>query len=57
MATADDTSQPGLPEEVFFVIPRERYRDVMLRESLALAVAAAGLGGLLLVAVRRRRPG
>jgi hypothetical protein len=58
LATAyEDTNQPGLPDEVFFDIPRERYLDVVARESVALA-AGAGLSGWLLTAVvRRRRPG
>jgi hypothetical protein len=46
-----------LPQEVMFVVPRERYHDVVAREAAALGVAGLGMGGLLLVAVRRRRPG
>jgi hypothetical protein len=51
-----DPSQIG-PEEVMYVIPGERYMDVVARESAALAGAGLGLGGVLLLLVRRRRPG
>jgi hypothetical protein len=48
---------PNQPQEVFFVIPGERYPEVVLRESLALLGVTAAAGGLLLYLVRRRRPG
>jgi hypothetical protein len=48
---------PNQPQEVFFVIPGERYPEVVLRESLALLGVTAAAGGLLLFLVRRRRPG
>ncbi len=46
-----------MPQEVIFVIPRERYPEVVLRESAALVGAGLALSGLLLLTVRRRRPG
>jgi hypothetical protein len=45
-----------LPEDVFFVIPRERYPDVVLRESLALVSGTALVAALLAFSVQRRRP-
>lgn len=46
-----------LPEQLHYVIPGSRYPDVVARESAALIGGGLGLGGVLLVAVRRRRPG
>jgi hypothetical protein len=51
-----DPSQIG-PEEVHYVIPGERYQDVVARESAALLGVATGLSGLLVLVVGRRRPG
>lgn len=45
-----------LPEEVYFLIPRERYPDVVLREGLALAAGTALVAVLLAFSVQRRRP-
>jgi hypothetical protein len=45
------------PQEVIFVIPGERYPEVVLRESAALLAVGLAAGGLLLVVVGRRRPG
>lgn len=44
------------PVPVLLMIPRERYGEVVMRESAALVGAGVVLSGLLLVAVRRRRP-
>jgi hypothetical protein len=46
-----------LPEQVMYVIPGHRYHDVVVRESASVIGGALGLGGVLLLAVRRRRPG
>lgn len=46
-----------LPRVVQYVISREHYGEVVLRESVTLVGAGLALSGLLLVAVRRRRPG
>jgi putative exporter of polyketide antibiotics len=46
-----------MPQPVLFMISRERYGDVVLRESVAFVGAGLALSGLLLIAVRRRRPG
>lgn len=46
-----------LPEQVIFVIPGERYGEVVARESAILGSVALVLGGLTLAVVRRRRPG
>jgi hypothetical protein len=51
-----DIPLEDLPDEVFFLIPRERYPDVVLRESLALVAGTALLAGVLVVSVQRRRP-
>jgi putative exporter of polyketide antibiotics len=53
----DEEPDPNQPQEVFFVIPGERYPEIVLRESLALLGMTAAAGGLLLFLVRRRRPG
>jgi hypothetical protein len=45
-----------LPDEVFFLIPRERYPDVVLREGLALVAVTVVMLGLLALSVQRRRP-
>lgn len=50
-----DPSQ--LPTQVLFAIPGERYPEVVLRESAALLAGGLALSGLLLLTVRRRRPG
>ena len=44
------------PRPILLMIPRERYGEVVLRDSAALVGAGALLSGFLLVAVRRRRP-
>jgi hypothetical protein len=46
-----------MPMPVLLMIPRERYGEVVIRESAALVGAGVLVSGLLLVAVRRRRPG
>jgi hypothetical protein len=46
-----------MPRVVLYVISRERYGEVVLRESVALVAGGAALSGLLLLTVRRRRPG
>jgi hypothetical protein len=46
-----------MPRVVQYVISREHYGEVVLRESVALVGAGVAVSGLLLVAVRRRRPG
>jgi hypothetical protein len=51
-----DPSQIG-PEQVTYMIPGARYPDVAARESAALVGAGIGLSGVLLLVVRRRRPG
>jgi hypothetical protein len=51
-----DPSQIG-PEQVSYMVPGERYPEVVARESLALVAASAGLSGVLLLLVQRRRPG
>jgi len=48
---------PNQPQEVFFVVPGERYPEVVLRESAALVAVALVGGGFLFFIVRRRRPG
>jgi hypothetical protein len=45
-----------MPRPILLMIPRERYGEVVIRESAALVGAGMLLSGLLLVAVRRRRP-
>jgi hypothetical protein len=45
-----------LPQPVFYGIGGDRYGDVVLRESLALAVLGTALGGIAIAAVQRRRP-
>jgi hypothetical protein len=47
----------ALPREVLFVIPGERYPEVVLRESGALLAGALAVSPLLLWTVMRRRPG
>lgn len=51
-----DPSEIG-PEQVTYMIPGERYQDVVARESAALVGAGLGVCGILLLLVRRRRPG
>jgi hypothetical protein len=51
-----DPSQIG-PQQVTYAIPGTRYPDVVARESAALVGAGIGLSGVLLLVVRRRRPG
>jgi hypothetical protein len=51
-----DPSQIG-PEQVTYMIRGERYPQVVARESLALVAGGVGLCGVLLLLVRRRRPG
>jgi hypothetical protein len=46
-----------LPEEVPYVVYRERYPEVVARESAALASGWLVLGGMLVLVVQRRRPG
>ena len=57
LSTAGDVPGPGMPEEVFFAIPRERYPDVVLRESLALVTVGGLLSGGLALVISRRRSG
>ena len=57
LATAGDRPGPDMPEEVFFAIPRERYPDVVLRESLVLVAVGGLLSGALVLVISRRRPG
>ncbi len=45
-----------LPEQVLFVIPGERYPEVVLRESVTLMGTGLALTGMLLLTVERRRP-
>jgi hypothetical protein len=51
-----DPSEIG-PEQVTYMIPGEWYHDVVARESAALVGAGAGLSGVLMLTVLRRRPG
>jgi hypothetical protein len=51
-----DPSQIG-PEQVTYLIRGERYPEVVARESAALLGAGVCLCGVLLLLVRRRRPG
>jgi hypothetical protein len=51
-----DPSQIG-PEQVTYIVRGERYPEVVARESLALVAGGAGLCGVLLLLVERRRPG
>lgn len=53
----EETDASVLPQEVFFSIPRDRYLDVVLRESAALVVASLAVAGFLGMVVSRRRPG
>lgn len=53
----EDQPQTGLPEEVMFVIPRERYGDVVLRESAALVAVIGGVSLALIRLLQRKRPG
>jgi hypothetical protein len=53
----DEPDPNAMPREVLFVIPGERYPEVVLRESAALAAGALVAGGVLLWTVMRRRPG
>jgi hypothetical protein len=57
MSYEGDTPDPNEPVGVMFMIPRERYPEVVLREGVSLIIVGAALTGLLLVAVQRRRPG
>jgi hypothetical protein len=45
-----------MPVPVLLMIPRERYGEVVLRESVALVGAGLAMSSLLLFAVRKRRP-
>jgi len=61
MSWDPDSGEPepdpaDMPVPVLLMIPRERYGEVVIRESAALVGAGVLLSGLLLVAVRRRRP-
>jgi hypothetical protein len=56
---ANDYQEPDpatLPQEVFYGIGADRYADVVVRESLAMAVLTAVLAGAAALVVRRRRP-
>jgi hypothetical protein len=53
----DEPDPSAMPHEVLFVIPGERYPEVVLRESGALVAAALAVSALLLWTVMRRRPG
>jgi hypothetical protein len=53
----DNPNAAELPEQVTYVIYGERYPEVVVRESMALAGAGLGLWGVLLFVVQRRRPG
>jgi len=57
MSFEGEEPDPNEPEEVFFIIPGERYPEVVLRESAALLAVAFAASGLLFLVVRRRRPG
>lgn len=46
-----------LPRESFLVIPGERLPEVIAREAGLIGVTSAGLLGLLVAMIRRRRPG
>jgi hypothetical protein len=46
-----------LPHEVLFVVPGERYPEVVFRESAALSAGALVVSGLFLWTLMRRRPG
>jgi hypothetical protein len=46
-----------LPEQVSYMLPGERYPDVVAGESVALLGGGFGLSSVLLFLVQRRRPG
>lgn len=50
-------AQPAaLPEYVYYGIAADRYWEVVIRESAALAVGALAIGGFAALVVNRRRP-
>lgn len=46
-----------MPESVMYVLPGERYPEVVLRESALLVATAMAIAGLLALRVGRMRPG
>ncbi len=55
-AGGEEPDPASLPQLIMTGVSADRYGEVVVRESLALGVLAAGLGGAAAVVVRRRRP-